>query len=344
MTDPIAMLLARVKGLVERGELAGVPNLAVRAFEQALGRTAHMAHAVTTPSGSQALELILEAAGVGPGHRVIVPALSSFGTLAAVARRGALPVVVDIDPWRLTIAPTAVADALDGTTRAVLAVHVMGIAPDIDALRVLIPDDVLLVEDASQGFPAQLGGDVAAVSLSGGKPIDLGEGGAILTDDTDLATAARWLTCLGHDGVPVDGSALDLEHGHHRMLGTSARMPALQAALGLYRMETLDRRVDSMRASCHLLREALSAAGMPLLAEPRVPLAVIVRGQLARRLPLERPLQVYAAHREPALRRHVELKATPVAEALESDVSVLATDGPRSELEATLAGIQSAGA
>ena len=216
----------------------------------------------------------------------------------------------------------------------------MGIAPDLDALRILIPDEVLLVEDASQGFPARLGGHIAAVSLGGGKPIDVGEGGAILTDDTDLATAARWLTCLGHDGVPVDGSGLDLEHGGHRMIGTSARMPALQAALGLYRMDTLDRRIDSMRASCHLLRVAAEAAGLALLAEPQVPLAVILRGQLAVRVPAERPLQVYPAHREPALRRVVDVKATPAADALEGDVSVLATDGPRSELEATLAGIQ----
>ena len=92
----------------------------VARFEAALAHMAQVPWGVSTVSGTLALELALEAGGVGPGDEVLVPALAAFGTLAAVARTGALPVVVDVSPGTLTLAPAQVACVLTERTRAVI--------------------------------------------------------------------------------------------------------------------------------------------------------------------------------------------------------------------------------
>ncbi|MEC9072147.1 MAG: DegT/DnrJ/EryC1/StrS family aminotransferase, partial [Myxococcota bacterium] len=134
----------------------------VARFEAALAHMAQVPWGVSTVSGTLALELALEAGGVGAGDEVLVPALAAFGTLAAVARTGALPVVVDVSPGTLTLAPDQVDVAITERTRAVIPVHAMGLAPDIAGLRDAAPD-LLILEDMAQGFPGPVEGDVAAL-------------------------------------------------------------------------------------------------------------------------------------------------------------------------------------
>ena len=142
----------------------------VRAFEEALAALAGAPFGVATSSGTLALELALEAAGVGSGHEVIVPGLSAFGTLAAILRRGATPVVVDVEEGGLTLDANAVAQALTDHTRAVIPVHAMGHAPDVAAIRAAAPE-LFCLEDMAQGFPGRLEGHAAALSLSAGKAV-----------------------------------------------------------------------------------------------------------------------------------------------------------------------------
>ncbi|MEZ4265080.1 MAG: DegT/DnrJ/EryC1/StrS family aminotransferase [Myxococcota bacterium] len=331
MADSVALedLLERVRALVQTGNLAGIANPTVALFEKTIAVRGNVEHAIATCSGTMALELALEAAGVGRGHEVIVPALSAYGTLAAVVRRRATPVVVDVHPKRLTLDPHAIRHGLTRDTRAVIAVHAMGIAPDIGSIRSAVGEGVFVLEDAAQGFPGSVRGDAAALSLSAKKPIDLGEGGAVLTNDVDLALALRWLTCLGHAGVTLDGSHVEWNRGHV-VVGTSARMPALQAALGLYRLETLRDTMAAYKARLIALRRAAPQAGLEPLVEPAVPLAACFEGPLpeglAQHLPLLRPASVYQAHKEPPIARKARVTDTPVADALDRNLVVLATD------------------
>ncbi|MCB9787577.1 MAG: DegT/DnrJ/EryC1/StrS family aminotransferase [Deltaproteobacteria bacterium] len=322
-------LLERVRALVTSGELAGIANPTLALFERTLAVRGAAQHAVATVSGTMALELALEAAGVGRGHEVIVPALSAYGTLAAVLRRRATPVIVDVHPKRLTLDPLAIRHGLSEHTRAVIAVHAMGIAPDVGSIRSAVGPSVFVLEDMAQGFPGTVRGDAAALSLSARKPIDLGEGGAVLTNDVDLALALRWLTCLGHAGVSLDGGKVEWNRGHV-VVGTSARMPALQAALGLYRLETLRETLQQQKTRLIALRRAAPQAGLEPLVEPVVPLAACFEGPLApglaEHLPLLRPASVYQAHKEPPIARKARLTDTPVADRLERTLVVLATD------------------
>ena len=113
------------RSLIGEGPLDGLTSPYVARFEASLASVGEVSWAVSTSSGTLALELALEAGGVGPGDEVLVPALAAFGTLAAVVRTGALPVVVDVSPGTLTMAPAQVALARTERTRAVIPVHAM---------------------------------------------------------------------------------------------------------------------------------------------------------------------------------------------------------------------------
>ena len=330
--------LSRVTTLIDNDSLAGIANQAVSGFERTIARMGSVKHAISTPSGTQALEIALEAAGVGEGDEVIVPAFSAFGTVAAVVRRGATPVVIDVDPHRMTMAPQWVGAALTDKTKAIIPIHAMGVRPDIPGIRAAAAGTFIL-EDLAQGFPGRVEGDAAALSFTRGKLIDIGEGGAVLTNDTDFGQAARWITCLGHAGVDVDGMEIDLDQTHS-VIGTSARMPALQAALGLYRAESLVKRLEGMLDRAARLREAATESTLQRMAEPDVPLAVCFYGTVtddwADRCPLLRPAQLYRAHRQPAVASRCRVLGEAVAESLEAELVVISTDeAPEGAISAT---------
>lgn len=327
MQEGLKTLLTGIGELIDQEELAGVSNEAVAAFEGQLARLGKSEYAITTVSASIAIELALEAARVGPGHEVILPALASFSALSAVVRRGAKAVIVDVDPKRLTICPAATMDAVNTNTRAVMAVHAMGIAPDVAGLRDVV-DGAFILEDVSQGFPGPLLGDAAVVGFARPvNPIRLGEGAAILTSDKFLGERIRRGACLGHAGVRVDGRAVELSVGHDTF-GTSARMPALSAALGMYRIANLKSTLTTLRGRFARTTARAVELGMTPLAVPRVPVAACFRSSPEAREQLSQhgypscPAQVYPAHLEPAALRHeqVQVRPTPRADALAVDL------------------------
>jgi len=327
MNEGLKKLLQGIGELIDTGDLAGIDNDTVAQFESELARLASCKHAITTVSGTMGLSLALEAARVGPGHEVIVPALASFGDLAAVVRRGATAVIVDVDPRRLTLCPAATQKAVTAKTRAVIAVHAMGIAPDVAGLRDVV-EGAFILEDATQGFPGPLLGDAASVSFSrGSQAIQMGEGAAVLTSDAFLGERIRRAGSLGHAGVRLDGRAVQLSGGHETF-GTSARMPALQAAIGLYRIANMKRRMLDYRDRLARLVDAGVELGMEPMAPPRIPLCACFRGTpqqrdlLAQRGYTIRAAQVYPAHMEPAALRHkqVFVHPTPRADALSVDL------------------------
>ncbi len=327
MDKRLKSLLQSMGDLIEAGDLAGIDNSTVAAFESEVARLGECDHAITTASGTLGLTLCLEAARVGPGHEVIVPALASFGTLAAVIRRGATAVIVDVDPRRLTICVAAAKAAVTPRTRAVLAVHALGISPDVAGLREVV-DGAFILEDATQGFPGPLLGDASSVSFSSGRrAVVLGEGAAVLTRDSFLGERIRRAACLGHVGVRLDGRAVQLSGGHGTF-GTSARMPALQAALGLYRLAGLEARLTELREGLSRALDVAAELGLDLLGPPRLPLGACFRGPAAKReLLVERgfrvgPAGVYPAHLEPAALRHKQIRVcpTPRADALAVDL------------------------
>jgi dTDP-4-amino-4,6-dideoxygalactose transaminase len=201
----------------------------VAEFEQEYAAFGAVRHCVGVANGTDALELALRAAGVGPGDQAVLPANTFVATAEAVARIGAEPVFVDCDPETHLIDAAAAASAVGPRTRAVIPVHLYGQLAPVERLRALLPagSDVRIVEDAAQcqgatrlGRPPGAGG-VAATSFYPGKNLGAyGDAGAVLTDDPEIDAAVR--TLANHGGR---------SKYEHVVVGCNSRLDALQAVV-----------------------------------------------------------------------------------------------------------------
>lgn len=210
----------------------------VERFEEALAARLGVGHVVGVGSGTAALQLALAAAGIGPGDEVVLPANSFFATAEAVLAVGATPVFADVDAGTALLDPDAVSAAVTPRTAAVIAVHLYGQAVDADRLReITTRHGLLLLEDAAQaiagdwrGTPVGALGGAAAFSFYATKNLGaLGEGGAVSTDDPELAARVRMLRSHGEAAKHV-----------HALWGWNERLDTLQAAFLTVKLRHLD--------------------------------------------------------------------------------------------------------
>lgn len=201
----------------------------VEAFEGEFASFCGTRHCVGVGNGMQAIELVLRALGVGAGDEVVTVSHTAFPTVAAVTATGATPVFVDVDPETFCMSPDALAGALGPRTRAVLPVHLYGRCADMDAIGSLATDaGVPVVEDAAQAHGASYRGRragtlgvAAALSFYPTKNLGaLGDGGAVVTDDDELAMRVRRLRNYGEESKYVNAVA-----------GFNSRLDELQAAV-----------------------------------------------------------------------------------------------------------------
>jgi len=197
-------------------------------------------HAVAVSSGTMALFALYRALGIGPGDEVVVPAYGFFATASPLLALGARPVFADVDATG-NLCPEAAEAAVSPATRALVASHIWGVPADLEALGdVCRRAGVPLLEDASHAPGAERGGvragsagHAAVFSLQANKLCPAGEGGVVVTDDTELA---RRLVLMGHYGAR---NRAELPAGHplepYAMTGAGLklRLPPLAAAVGL---------------------------------------------------------------------------------------------------------------
>ena len=237
----------------------------VTAFEQAWAQFCGTKHAIGVGSGTDALQLILRALGIGPGHEVITVANSFIATAEAVSYTGATPVLVDCSLDDYLIDPVAVAAAITPRTRAILPVHLYGQPANMAALAALAHQHGLaLVEDAAQAHGATLKdgrscgalGLASAFSFYPGKNLGaFGDGGAVNTHDDGLA---RQLKLLRNWGSVVKY--------HHEIQGYNSRFDTLQAAVLGVKLRYLAAWNDHRRTAAGWYRAAL--ADLPGLVLP----------------------------------------------------------------------------
>jgi dTDP-3-amino-3,4,6-trideoxy-alpha-D-glucose transaminase len=205
-----------LRRVVRSGTYLLGPELA--AFETEFATFCRRRHAVAVASGTDALRLALVAAGVGPGDEVIVPAFTAVPTAAAVCAAGGVPVFVDVEPSTGTLDPAAARAACTDRTKAVVPVHLYGRPASLPELGVPV------VEDAAQAHGAvdpSSSSAAAAYSFYPTKNLGgLGDGGAVVTDDDDVAATVR---LLRNHGVGADYV--------HTEIATNARMSELEAAV-----------------------------------------------------------------------------------------------------------------
>jgi dTDP-3-amino-3,4,6-trideoxy-alpha-D-glucose transaminase len=238
-------------------------------FEAEFASYCGAAHCVGVGSGTAALTIMLQAAGIGADDEVIVPAHTFIASALAVRHAGAVPVCVDVDHRTGLIDPGAAHDAVGPATAAILAVHLYGQACAIEPLRALADrHDLLLLEDAAQAHGATYRGartgslgDAAAFSFYPSKNLGaLGDGGAICTDDGALAARARSLRDLGRDA-----------DGVHRLPGYNERLDGLQAAFLRTKLRHLDEWTQARRAIAVAYAEQLGPDVELLVASPDSP-------------------------------------------------------------------------
>ena len=259
LVEELLEVVARVawKGAFSMGaELDG--------FEEEFAAYCGVEHAVGVSSGTEALALALRVLDIGPGDEVIVPTNSFIATAEAVSLAGATPRLVDVDPESHLLTAEAVAAAIGPRTRAVIPVHLMGSTVDLDPiLEVARAAGLRVIEDTAQAHGAFYGGrrvgtlgDIGCFSFYPTKNLGgWGDGGAIVTRDADLADRVRLLRSHG-----------ERPRYHHQVVGTTARLDALQAAILRVKLRRLDGWNDNRRRLGALLREGLAGTSVELPA------------------------------------------------------------------------------
>jgi dTDP-4-amino-4,6-dideoxygalactose transaminase len=219
-------------------------------FEAAFARRVGARDAVAFSSGTAALHGMCDAAGLGQGAEVIVPAMTFAGTPNAVRLAGATPVFCDIDPKSYCISPASVRDALSGRTRAILTVDFAGHPSEYDELKAIAEaNDLDLLSDGAHAPGASYRGrpvgsslaKMTAFSLNPVKNITAGEGGLVTTDDPDLASHLRQFRTHGMTRDPerlLDEAPGDWYY-EQQMLGPNYKLSELHAALGLSQLGRL---------------------------------------------------------------------------------------------------------
>jgi perosamine synthetase len=257
--------VAAVREVLASGWLTQGPW--VRKFETAFAERHGVKHALATTSCTTALHLALVATGVGVGDEVIVPAFTWVATANAVVHCGATPVFVDIRSDSYNIDPAAVASAVSPRTKAVMAVHLFGLAADMDELVAALPKDVIVIEDAAcaagggyKGRPAGSLGRIGCFSLHPRKSITCGEGGVVTTNDDNLATI---VDLYRNHGASVSEEARHrgtkpFELPDFTVFGFNYRLTDIQAAVALAQTKKLDRFIAERRMLARRYDDRLS--------------------------------------------------------------------------------------
>jgi len=250
----------------------------VAEFERMVADYVGARHAVATSSCTTALHLALLLHGLGPGDEVILPSFTFIATANAVRYVGATPVFADIDPATYTLDPASAAASLSPRTRAILAVHQIGLAADMDAINALAARHGLLVlEDAAPSLGAtyrgrKVGGlgNCTCFSFHPRKVISTGEGGMITLQDDGLAERARRLRAHGmsvSDLARHQAGRVVIEE--YPEVGYNYRMSDLHAAVGIEQMKKLDGLLRRRRELAARYTERLAALpGLRLPASP----------------------------------------------------------------------------
>ena len=244
-------------GLIASGEV-------VDEFQSKFANYCGMGYGVATSSGTTALEVMLRAAGISKGDKVLTTPFSFIASTNCILYAGAVPVFADIDPVTFNISPEAAEEKLqaDPDIRAILLVHLFGHPCDMDAFTMLAKKhNVLLFEDCAQAHGALHNGKKAgsfgiasAFSFYPTKNMTTSEGGIVVTDNEDIAKRAKLL--INH-GMKV--------RYYHEEIGYNYRMTNIAAAIGLCQLEKLEGFNEKRRGIASFYRSNINN---PLVTHP----------------------------------------------------------------------------
>jgi perosamine synthetase len=226
----------------------------VKNFEQEFAAFLGVKHAVAVNSGTAALHIAIAALDIGPGDEVIVPPFTFIATASSILHNNAIPIFADIDEKSYTLDPHSVEEKITDRTKAIIPVHLAGIAADMKDLKnVAARNNLFIIEDAAQSIGAKsygkmVGaiGDIGCFSFYPSKNMTTGEGGMITTDDDSLAEQCR---LLRHHGEP--------SWYVYNRLGYNYRMTEIQGAIGRVQLRKIKGYIQVRNANAKYLSDAI---------------------------------------------------------------------------------------
>ena len=217
-------------------------------------------HCIAVANGTDALQIAQMALGIGPGDEVITPGFTYIATAETVALLRAKPVYVDIDPRTYNLDPALLEAAITPRTKAIIPVSLYGQCADFDAINAIAAKHgIPVIEDAAQSFGATYKGRkscnlsaIACTSFFPSKPLGCyGDGGAIFTNDDELAKVMRQIARHGQD-----------RRYHHIRVGVNSRLDTLQAAILLPKLAVLDEEMALRNQVAERYTQLLNQAGI----------------------------------------------------------------------------------
>ena len=242
----------------------------VTRLEKEFAKKFHSQYAIAMVNGTVTLHAALEAAGVGEGDEVIVPALTMSSTNMSVLFANAIPVFADIDPDTWTISVEDIERKITNRTKAIMPVSIYGLSSDIDRIMEIAKrNNISVIEDDAQCFLGYYKGRIvgstahmSSFSFQAGKHMTSGEGGIVTTNDPDLALKLRRFSGLGYGSIGLEKGRISKDDiqspdfERHVMLGWNYRPSDLCGAVALAQLERLDELVDVRKHAAKVFREA----------------------------------------------------------------------------------------
>ena len=244
----------RFKNVLQQGQFIQGPE--VREIESVLANYLGVKHCISTSNGTDALLAALMASGVSEGDEVITPAFSYIAAAESIKILGATPIYIDVDRNNFNIDVNQLQSLLSDKTKAIIAIDLFGQSADYNAIdAVLDSSHITVIEDAAQSFGARYHqrkagslADISTTSFFPTKPLGcFGDGGAIFTNNTQLAQVLREITLHGQR-----------EKYQHKRLGFNGRLDTIQAAVLLAKMPEFDQEISDRQAAATFYNELVA--------------------------------------------------------------------------------------
>lgn len=232
----------------------------VSELEEKLAAYVGAKYCITCANGTDALQIVQMAFGIGPGDEVITPGFTYIATAETVAVLGAKPVYVDVNSKTYNLDIEKLEAAITPRTKAIIPVSLYGQCADFDAINAVAAKyGIPVIEDAAQSFGATYKGrkscnlsTVSCTSFFPSKPLGCyGDGGAIFTNDDELAKVIRQIARHGQD-----------RRYHHIRVGVNSRLDTLQAAILLPKLEILDDEIQARQKVAEIYNQLFNDAGI----------------------------------------------------------------------------------
>lgn len=249
---------AGIKSVLLHGKYILGPE--VEELEEKLAAYVGAKYCITCANGTDALQIVQMAFGIGPGDEVITPGFTYIATAETVAVLGAKPIYVDVNPKTYNLDVEQLEAAITPRTKAIIPVSLYGQCADFDAINAIAARyDIPVIEDAAQSFGAGYKGRkscnlsiVACTSFFPSKPLGCyGDGGAIFTNDAELAIIIRQIARHGQD-----------RRYHHVRVGINSRLDTFQAAILLPKLEILDDEIQARQDVAEIYTQLFNEAGI----------------------------------------------------------------------------------